>query len=1176
MDFIKKIIHNSWSDDIIVYKDDCDKVDKIKRVSNDDEGVYIKNNNLLKIIWDKWGIEYFYEKEPLIFYQLTLNYKFDLYNEISEIDIVKNDCVIKSILEINTKKIYEKDNLNYLGKYLCENCTLKIYKDDEIECYTEYIYMNFKYYLYDDKFKKRYDYCLINNVPYLLCKQYMISYKLNDLYNGNDYVKYKDKILIDCKSYISSDNVNYTEYNIKNNNIIVIDKNNCNKIFNKNNQIYLKEVNLKIIEYYNNFGINIIIIDDINNKKRNILYDDLTIIYYNNINNLNHYIKKYKITFVNNLLTDNQIITEYYIKQKWFGLNKDKIDDFKELLELNSERHIPKIMHFIWLGNNPLPKEYYKYIESWVLNHKDYIFCFWNDTNIPKLINQKDFDETDILAMKADILRYELLYFFGGIYIDCDFLCLKNIDSLIENYKGFSGWESLNYIAIGLMGFEKYNVFLYNIIKYISFNIKVYDNDRIPIKSGPVFFTNMWEKFTDKINYISFEPYYFYSYTFQDKHNNLDYIIDEKYYAIHMWGYSWGSISVSNNEINKYYIFDLWFNNIIVLKDVINNNINKCIKNNILEFDNVNNFLKKNICFTYNNTEYDNKMLYDSFIDKSKKNIVNIMGMYYTGGIERYIYYLDKYGDHKRYNYYLLFISNGCYYYKLDKIKMISYNWDYKFLNKLLKRIKPDLIIDHLSIYLDDNSIIYKNINRNNIIYFVHSAICYQKSIENLYIKKCIHLYNETERECSWKNIKYNYYTTLGTELQDVINRKKDVNNNYLNISIVGRITEEKIPILFFEKLCKLSNDIYPDIKINIYGDKDVKFNNEYVQKFEELVINSKININKFVEPSEMNNIYENTDILLIPSIYETGSFTCLEAYTYGIPVIARNVFGLKYLIENNKTGYLCEDDDEIILKIKNIKNDNIFNGINNIINISKKYDIKNKIKEFESIMELNFKTKSLIIITSILNCVNKSLSYYHTRSIFTVKERYKQTIKSIHSIREKIPDIEIFLAECSDLKEYEEEEKELIKNVDYYYNFYDNNNVRNAVTSIYKGLGEAQLLINSINKIKEFNEKYINIYKLSGRYYLNSKFDINKFNNSCNIFTNWDNSISSYCTIFYKINFENIEMFLKTLYVSLDSLEKGDSIEQCLYKYFNKNILIIDKVNVTGFLATEGYLFSV
>jgi mannosyltransferase OCH1-like enzyme len=44
-------------------------------------------------------------------------------------------------------------------------------------------------------------------------------------------------------------------------------------------------------------------------------------------------------------------------------------------------------MHFIWIGNNKIPNIYLEYIKSWLKNHNDWIFCFWNDENIPKLLN---------------------------------------------------------------------------------------------------------------------------------------------------------------------------------------------------------------------------------------------------------------------------------------------------------------------------------------------------------------------------------------------------------------------------------------------------------------------------------------------------------------------------------------------------------------------------------------------------------------------------------------------------------------------------------------------------------------------------------------------------------------------------------------------------------------------
>jgi len=112
------------------------------------------------------------------------------------------------------------------------------------------------------------------------------------------------------------------------------------------------------------------------------------------------------------------------------------------------------------------------------------------------------------------------LYFFGGIYIDCDFLCLKNIDNIIENYDGISGYESNEFIAIGILGFIKHDNILLNIIKGLVYNIEEDNykklNKTIPELTGPVFFTSIWLKYKTEKHY-AFKQEYFYSYTFKIK-----------------------------------------------------------------------------------------------------------------------------------------------------------------------------------------------------------------------------------------------------------------------------------------------------------------------------------------------------------------------------------------------------------------------------------------------------------------------------------------------------------------------------------------------------------------------------------------------------------------------------------------------------------------------------------
>lgn len=258
-----------------------------------------------------------------------------------------------------------------------------------------------------------------------------------------------------------------------------------------------------------------------------------------------------------------------------------------------------------------------------------------------------------------------------------------------------------------------------------------------------------------------------------------------------MWGYSWnGNNSTKDTKDTKdtkkikdstdnNYILYLYLSNIII-------NIDEKILDK-LNYNDIILYLKNNILFKINNK-------------KLKTKIVHVMGLFFTGGIERYLYYLDKYGNHDTYEYYLLYIESKSYAYNIKNIKMISFNWNHDHLNSLLINISPNLIIDHYSLYLDDNTNIYKDINKNSILFFVHSAINYNRDISKLSINKAIHLYKESNMNASWSNIFNNYYLTLGTEL-NLLERdnftKNGINKNKINISIIGRIVEEKIPILF-------------------------------------------------------------------------------------------------------------------------------------------------------------------------------------------------------------------------------------------------------------------------------------------------------------------------------------------------------------------------------------------
>ncbi|MBV9852076.1 MAG: hypothetical protein JO250_20615 [Armatimonadetes bacterium] len=101
--------------------------------------------------------------------------------------------------------------------------------------------------------------------------------------------------------------------------------------------------------------------------------------------------------------------------------------------------HIPKIIHHIWVGPAPLPAPARHYIGTWRHHHPGWRMRLWTDDNPPPLRNRALYDGFTNPGARSDILRYELLARFGGVYADTDVECLRPLDPLARTATAFLG-----------------------------------------------------------------------------------------------------------------------------------------------------------------------------------------------------------------------------------------------------------------------------------------------------------------------------------------------------------------------------------------------------------------------------------------------------------------------------------------------------------------------------------------------------------------------------------------------------------------------------------------------------------------------------------------------------------------------------------------------------------------
>ena len=164
----------------------------------------------------------------------------------------------------------------------------------------------------------------------------------------------------------------------------------------------------------------------------------------------------------------------------------------------------PKIFHFIWIGGKTMPVSFKENMETWKSFHPNWEFRLWNDPDQLKFINRSTFDKYNRIGWQVDIMRYEIIYQFGGIYADLDTVCLVNFEEIVfpqipEIAKVFVGRERRNSICNAIIGaVANVNVFR-KIIDDLPTSIELAKEKygtrikSIYEGSGPIFFTKHME-----------------------------------------------------------------------------------------------------------------------------------------------------------------------------------------------------------------------------------------------------------------------------------------------------------------------------------------------------------------------------------------------------------------------------------------------------------------------------------------------------------------------------------------------------------------------------------------------------------------------------------------------------------------------------------------------------------
>lgn len=218
---------------------------------------------------------------------------------------------------------------------------------------------------------------------------------------------------------------------------------------------------------------------------------------------------------------------------------------------------------------------------------------------------------------------------------------------------------------------------------------------------------------------------------------------------------------------------------------------------------------------------------------------------------------------------------------------------------------------------------------------------------------------------------------------------------------------------------------------------------------------------------------------------------------------------------------------------------------------------------------------KPLFLITSALN---------PTYGVFSPFDRYTQTMDTIKSIREKVPEADIFLVDVS-VNEVDPNMLSVVMNsTDYFMSL----STHPGMIELSKNRAQSQaetlmtlLFLETIKEIDRF-KKYDRIFKITGRIQLDDGFDINRYNDLHGKFvfknrvqtwmpTPYRNATHLYDTRLYSLCTSKIDTFIEVLKSMFDYLQFVD-FEHAMYANIpNELVVEFERVYCKGQVASSG-----
>lgn len=179
----------------------------------------------------------------------------------------------------------------------------------------------------------------------------------------------------------------------------------------------------------------------------------------------------------------------------------EHIYDNSAIKRLNyRDRKINKVIHSFWFSKEKKPQKYQECMDSWKRFCPDFEIKEWNadNYNIEKSSYMMQAYDKKMWAFVSDYARLDVVYQYGGIYLDMDVELLKPIDELLS-HSAFFAFDSSNYVDLGTgFGAIERHMLVGRLLKAYQDEEFIYDSEKpdiFRIKTQPAFLLPVFEEF---------------------------------------------------------------------------------------------------------------------------------------------------------------------------------------------------------------------------------------------------------------------------------------------------------------------------------------------------------------------------------------------------------------------------------------------------------------------------------------------------------------------------------------------------------------------------------------------------------------------------------------------------------------------------------------------------------